>query len=343
MRTGSFGRNLAIAVGAAFLMLAGAATALILDTNQSLWSTLESASLYQRYARDNPNESARVKNYWLNGGAKPSVATSFGRFLVEVSEDRAPTTTQPPTTTPPTTTEPPPAGNTLLLSGTMTASVFQQKVGAAPSGALTVRPAAGQPSFTVTGEVTLTRANVTVQHGNFADFLIEGSADNTTVEDSHLLSFYARQGGVNNLLLQRNMFDGEYRVNQNWMYDATNFRILNNTFRRYDDQSDPNNHSEAIFVASGNRNGLIQGNTFDNNGRTGHLFFSWWGGSDSDSATWPRDICVKGNRFTNTHGAYDIQYRQEFPSSWPLYIEPPPSNTWSTVNGGSSFPTKACP
>ena len=83
----------------------------------------------------------------------------------------------------------------------------------------------------------------------------------------------------------------------------------------------------------------------DNSGRTGHLFFSWWGGSDTDSSTWPRDICVRGNFFNNTHGYYDVQYRQEFPSSWPLDIEPAPSNTWSSsgVGSGSSFPTRACP
>lgn len=245
-------------------------------------------------------------------------------------------------TTPP---PPPPAGNVVEFIGTVPASEFLQRVNSAPAGALTVRPVAGQATFTVNGDVSeFTRANVTIQRAVFrSELLVNASADNLTIEDSKLQFFYLRQGGVANFTLQRSLVDGENVHNQNWMYDASNFRFLNNTFVRFNDTSDPNNHSEAIFVAAGNKDGLIQGNVFDNNGRTGHLFFSWWGGSEANSTTWPTRICVKGNTFRNTNGAYDIQYRQEFPASWPLYIEAPPSNTWSTVNGGSSFPTKACP
>lgn len=336
-------RHVLVAAAAVFFMLAVAASGAssfevrkVSETATTItlgWDAQPGADGYRFYADgvavSRTFDPARVTVKYAKG---PAV------FKVEVLHVAAGNTgSYPPPVTPP-----PPPGNVLELSGTMSATVFQQKVAAAAAGSLTVRPAGGQSSFKVTGEVSFTRANVTIQHADLDEILIEASADNVTIEDSFLNFFYLRSGGVDRFTLQRSTIDGEYRNNQNWMYDATNFRFLGNTFRRFDDQSDPNNHSEAIFVAAGNRNGLIEGNMFDNNGRTGHLFFSWWGGSETDSSTWPRDICVRGNTFTNTHGAYDIQYRQEFPSSWPLFIEPPPSNTWSAVNGGSSFPTRAC-
>lgn len=76
-------------------------SAALADTNASLWATLEQSSLYQRYAKANPNEASRIKAYWLTGGTKPVVATAFGKFLVEVNEDRVGTPPPPP---------PPPSG-----------------------------------------------------------------------------------------------------------------------------------------------------------------------------------------------------------------------------------------
>lgn len=109
MKTASAGRKLAVVALGAFLLIAGGALAFVLDTNASLWTTLEASSMYKTYQKQNPAEAARVKTYWLSGGAKPTVATKFGTFLVEVNEDRV--GTQPPPPPPPTdttTTTPPP-------------------------------------------------------------------------------------------------------------------------------------------------------------------------------------------------------------------------------------------
>jgi hypothetical protein len=87
-------RLLALAITAAVITsIASASTA---DTNASLWTTLESSSIYAKYARANPGEADKIKRYWLNGGAKPVVATQFGIFLVEVNEDRVVPVPPPP-------------------------------------------------------------------------------------------------------------------------------------------------------------------------------------------------------------------------------------------------------
>ena len=84
---------------------------------------------------------------------------------------------------------PPPTGNVVEISGTVSSSVFLSRVSAAPAGALIVRPAGGAGSFTVTGDFTFTRANVTIQHGVFRAIDVAGSANGLVVEDSHLLAF----------------------------------------------------------------------------------------------------------------------------------------------------------
>jgi chitodextrinase len=231
------------------------------------------------------------------------------------------------TSTPPP--PPPPQTGVVELSGTVSASQFLSAVGSQPSGPVTVRPAAGQSSYTVSGDLQLTRGNVTIQHGVFTgEFRIQSSADNVTVEDSKLLTFYIASGGVDSFTLQRSTLDGECRIAQNWLYGATNFKIVNNSFSNYHTCSNESNHSEALFVAALNNGGLIEGNTFTDNGTTGHIFFSWWGGDAGSD--YPRNICVRGNTFLRSlNGYYDVQFRSEIPSSANISVDP------SNVNVGS--------
>ena len=112
------------------------------------------------------------------------------------------------------------------------------------------------------------------------------------------------------------------------MYGATNFRIISNTFRNYHYCPNESAHSEAIFVAAGNNGGLIEGNQFVDNGTTGHLFFSWWGGDVNNNATYPRNICVRNNHFVRSlNGYYHIQFREEFRGGADENIDIDPSNT----------------
>jgi hypothetical protein len=66
------------------------------ETNVSLYDLLETSTIHQRYVKFNPGEAAKVEAYWRTGGAKPVVTTAYGRFLVEVNEDRGATEPPPP-------------------------------------------------------------------------------------------------------------------------------------------------------------------------------------------------------------------------------------------------------
>ncbi len=51
------------------------------------YDRLETTSTYQRWLRANPSEAIKVETYWRSGGAKPVVATAFGKFLVNAAEE----------------------------------------------------------------------------------------------------------------------------------------------------------------------------------------------------------------------------------------------------------------
>jgi chitodextrinase len=241
-------------------------------------------------------------------------------------------TTSACSTPPPPPPPPPPSQSGVVqFSGTVSASQFLSSVNSAPSGALTVRPASGQSSFTVSGDVSnFTRANVTIENMvSTGDFRINGSADNLTIDHASMLTFYTSDG-LDGFTLENSTLDGQCKIAQNWMHGTSNFKILNNTIKNFHTCSNESNHSEGIFVAAYNHDGLIQGNTFMDNGTTGHLFFSWFDGSASDHSTYPHDICVTGNTFIRSlNGYYHIQFRNEFNGSENIDIDP------SNVKGAS--------
>jgi hypothetical protein len=41
-------------------------------------AALQSSTLFQKWVRDNPKESARVEDYWSRGDIIPATATAFG-------------------------------------------------------------------------------------------------------------------------------------------------------------------------------------------------------------------------------------------------------------------------
>jgi hypothetical protein len=113
------------------------------------------------------------------------------------------------------------------------------------------------------------------------------------------------------------IFDGQDVVANSWYPNITDFVLRNCTFKRFW-MSDPTNHSEALYLGGGCSDGLIENCIFDDNGTTGHIFFTWFGG-DGD----PARICIRGCVFTNSHNPYfDIQFREEIPSSATIYISP---------------------
>lgn len=215
----------------------------------------------------------------------------------------------------------PPPGNVLELSGTLSSEEFLGRVDGAPDGPLVVRPAAGESSFTVTGDVSFRRPDVTIQHGVFRDMSVEESARGLIVEDSELRAFHV--DGADGWILRRNTLDSQCLVAQNFVYGASDFLIAENTISNYHFCADESVHTEAFFFGAGNDGGVIEDNTFIDNGTTGHLFFTWWGGDTGDRSTYPRNICVRENTFIRSHnGYYHIQFRSEFDGSENIDIDP---------------------
>ena len=95
--------------------------------------------------------------------------------------------------------------------------------------------------------------------------------------------------------------------------------IRNNTFQNF--YMSDGSHTQALYVGYAT-NGVIEGNTFTNNGNTAHIFFTWFGSTANSSTSYPRNICVKGNTFGPTHTAYwDINLRDEIPLSARIPIQ----------------------
>ena len=85
------------------------------------------------------------------------------------------------------------------------------------------------------------------------------------------------------------------------------FLIAGNTFHDFQCDSP---HSEALYIAAYSRRGLIENNTFRNNGNTSHIFFTWCDATNDDCASWgggykdPTDWCVRQNTYFDTWTAF---------------------------------------
>ena len=207
-----------------------------------------------------------------------------------------------------------------------------------PSGPETISPSqfasratsgATISNVIVTGSVEVTRSNVTIQNAT-----IQGGVDfEAGSSGSKLLNSSANHVGLmsaDNILLEGNTFDGQGKVKDGiTMWDdpagdtPSGWVFRNNTFRNFYMASDQSAHSQAIYVGY-STNGLIEGNTFENNGTTAHIFFTWWGETADPSSSYPRNICVRNNTFRDGPAVfhyYDVNFRSEIPSSAGIVIE----------------------
>lgn len=138
------------------------------------------------------------------------------------------------------------------------------------------------------------------------------------------------------------VFDGQHRVNQNYLTDWHQWKLVGCTFRGYFIDDGGVTHSEALYVGGGCMDGVIDNCTFDDNGNTAHIFFTWFGGRRDpyDVTNYPQRICVRNSHFANGHNPwFAIQYRDEIPADAPIFVDP--SNVF--VGPGSQRPLKACP
>jgi len=254
------------------------------------------------------------------GGSSPPPATS----------NPPPPSTSPPPPPPPSAPPPPSVGpgGTVTLTGSYSPSTFFAAVALAPPGPVTVTG-----GYTVTGDVDVTRPSLRIDRATIQGVIEFGpEATGSSLTNSSAMGFNV--WGADNMVFDGNTFDGQGQVasNQLWDRPAGNtpdgWVIRNNVFRNfYKDGS----HSEAVFVGYAS-DGLIEGNTFTNNGNTSHIFFSYFGTAayegTSPSSTYPRNMCVRGNTFNETHGAYyDVNFREEIPSNANIKIQRDASST----------------
>lgn len=171
--------------------------------------------------------------------------------------------------------------------------------------------------------VTCNALNVTIRNSRLSGFVldIDPGASGFRLDNTDISNGGFNIWGADNVTIVDGTFDGGGRVSSNQMWDnpakngVNGFLIARNSFSNYRG-GDCTVHGEALFIGGYSANGLVEGNTFSNNGCTSHIFFSYFGNdglSGSNSAQIPRNICVRGNtfgaRFLNTY--YDINFRQE--------------------------------
>ncbi len=214
-------------------------------------------------------------------------------------------------------TTPPPSG-VVELSGSVSPSTVAQKIAAAPSGPVTVRSASGGTA-TITGDVQLSRQNVTLDH-----LTVNGIVTFTSGASGSKFTNGASDGfdvrGADNVTVEGDTFDGKCQRAQNWVIEEpagqvpNGTTIRNNTFRNYYMCSDSSVHTEALFIAYSD-GGVIEGNTFEDNGTTAHVFFSYVGANGSlDTSDYARNWCVRGNTFRRAINPwYSIQFQTREP------------------------------
>lgn len=228
---------------------------------------------------------------------------------------------------------PTPTGTLLELAGDVTASQLASLISAAPAGTVTVRPASGK-TVSVAGGFSPPRAQVTLDGLAFTEDVLFGPGD----DDGKLLNSSAHQFnifGADEVEIRGNAFDGLGQVPNNQIWDQPagsvpeRFVIAGNTFTRFYGAS-LDVHSEALYIGY-SADGLVEGNTFTDNGSTSHIFFTWWGNTANPATSYPRNVCVRGNTFGARHGAYyDVNFRAEIPLSSGIAIDP--AQVFSTTN-----------
>jgi hypothetical protein len=220
-------------------------------------------------------------------------------------------------------------------SGSVTGGALARSIARSRGQQIVVRPPDGQ-RLVVGGDLVVDVPRVAIDHIVVRGVVaFESAADHGVLRSSTALGFDIF--GADNVLIEGNRFDGEGRNNQNIIWDKPagntpdDWVIRGNDFRNFY-QGDL--HSEALYIGY-SKNGLIEGNTFTNNGNTSHIFFSYCGTKSSEiddcktyPGTYPRNICVRNNVFNRTHDAfYDLNFRPEIPFAIANIVTQPGAST----------------
>lgn len=192
-------------------------------------------------------------------------------------------------------------------------------------------------NVTVNGGCSVQAPSVTIQDSTLSGSVeFRPGASGGKLLRSNALGF--NLFGADNVLIEGNDFDGRGIDNQNVIWDEPagnvpeRWVIRGNSFTRYY-IDDGVTHSEALYVGY-SADGLIETNTFVDNGNTSHIFFTWFGNTANPSTSYPRRICVRGNTFGATHGAfYDVNLREEIPVTSGIRVQSDASITDTRFSG----------
>ncbi len=255
---------------------------------------------------------------WSDSGLLCSTNYTYG---VEAQDNAGNTSTRTlvAVTTSTCDTPPPPPG-----SGT-TITTAQLEAACNVAGAVI-------DSVTVSGSsgVSCGAQNVSLRNSKLSGFVldIDPGASGFRLDNTDITNGGFNIWGADNVTIVDGAFDGGGRVSSNQMWDnparngVNGFLIARNSFSNYRG-GDCGVHGEALFIGGYSANGVIENNTFSNNGCTSHVFFSYFGSegvTGYNSAQVPRNVCVRGNtfgsRFLNTY--YDVNFRQEVAAVGPV-------------------------
>jgi chitodextrinase len=207
--------------------------------------------------------------------------------------------------------------STTTSGGTLTGSQCSSK--AAVAGAVI-------SNATVNGGCDVTGQNVTFQNVTMdGGVVFEPSASGGKLLSSSVLN--AHIFGADNVTIDGTTVDCRGLVKDGsiiWDQPAGDYpqgiTIRNSTYKNCKDVK-PDDHSQAIYLGY-SRNVLIENNYFTNNGSTSHIFATWFGNQANPATTYPRDVCIRGNTFGPTAGAYyDFNYRAEIPVSANIKVQ----------------------
>ena len=113
----------------------------------------------------------------------------------------------------------------------------------------------------MSGDITLARQNVTIQHAVLRDVTVGDSGSGFVVEDSQVHSFYI--DGADNWIIRRDIVDfkGVTYTGYNGgsiMYNAKNWKILDSTFRGAIRDREPVTAHRSRYIGAGTTAGRFK-------------------------------------------------------------------------------------
>jgi hypothetical protein len=212
------------------------------------------------------------------------------------------------------------------VGGTISADELARRIESAPSGPLLVRPAA-TPRLVVTGNLSLRRSGVSLERADLSGTIdFDPGSDGSSFVDGRANGFAIF--GADDITIARSAFDGRGVVKDNPIWDQPagstpdRFHIIDNSFRNFYDDRGGDVHSQALFIGY-STHGLIEGNSFMDNGTTAHIFISYFGSLADPARGLPRNICIRGNWFGRMHGAWNaVNLRREITPDTAVSIAP---------------------